>query len=305
MKIVVTGGAGFIGSHIADALIEKKHKVVVIDNLSTGTKKNLNPKAKFYKVDITSPKIEGILKKEKPEVVYHLAAHISVSESLKDPVGDAHDNIIGSLNLFNACVAAGVKKVIFSSTGGAIYGDTTVRPTPENFVPKPISPYGIAKLSIEQYLEFYKVVHDLKSVVLRYSNVYGPRQNSKGEAGVVAIFCDRAKTGAEFRKNGTGGNTRDYVFVDDVVTANLKALKNSVTGIYNVGTGKETSLNTLVQELQQHFPKARVSPAPAVKGEQRTSCLSYSKIQKELGWKPSVSFKEGIKRTSQWFKDHA
>ncbi|OGI27376.1 MAG: UDP-glucose 4-epimerase [Candidatus Moranbacteria bacterium RIFOXYB1_FULL_43_19] len=304
MKILVTGGAGFIGSHLVDALIEKNHRVFVIDNLSTGFKKNINPKAKFFRVDLTNhKKIEVIIKKEKPEVIFHLAAQIDVRKSMADPVFDTRSNILASVNLINLAREYRVKKFIFSSTGGAIYGDTKNRPTGEKEPEWPLSPYGIAKLTVDKFLFYYREVHGLNFVSLRYSNVYGPRQNPHGEAGVVAIFLNKMLKGDQPVINGNGKQTRDYVYVGDVVSANLLALKNFTrSGIYNVGTGKETDVNQLFWEINCHFGKKfKEVHGPAKMGEQKTSCLDFAKIKKEFGWKPKVDFKTGIGKTFEWF----
>ena len=305
MKILVTGGAGFIGSHLVDALIKKKHRVFVIDNLSTGFKKNINPKAKFYKADLTNhKKIEKIIKKEKSDVIFHLAAQMDVRKSVEDPIFDAEINIMASFNLIKTAQENNLKKFIFASTGGAIYGDTKNRPTPETEKEWSLSPYGIAKLAIDKFLNYYQEIHGLNFVSLRYANVYGPRQNPYGEAGVVAIFMNRMFKNKQPVINGNGKQTRDYVYVDDVVEANLLALKNfKKTGIYNVGTGKEKSVNELFREINKHFRnKFKEFHGPAKIGEQKTSCLSYAKIKKDLGWKPKVNLKEGIKNTFEWFK---
>ena len=304
MKILVTGGAGFIGSHLVDALIEKNHRVFVIDNLSTGFKKNINPKAKFFRVDLTNhKKIEVIIKKEKPEVIFHLAAQIDVRKSMADPVFDTRSNILASVNLINLAREYRVKKFIFSSTGGAIYGDTKNRPTGEKEPEWPLSPYGIAKLTVDKFLFYYREVHGLNFVSLRYSNVYGQRQNPHGEAGVVAIFLNKMLKGDQPVINGNGKQTRDYVYVGDVVSANLLALKNFTrSGIYNVGTGKETDVNQLFWEINCHFGKKfKEVHGPAKMGEQKTSCLDFAKIKKEFGWKPKVDFKTGIGKTFEWF----
>ena len=305
MKILVTGGAGFIGSHLTDALVKKNHKVFVIDNLSTGFQKNVNPKAKFHKTDLTDhKKIEMILKKEKPEVIFHLAAQIDVRKSVADPVFDANSNILASINLIKLASHYKVKKFIFSSTGGAIYGDTKNRPTGEKESEWPLSPYGIAKLTIDKFLYYYREIHGLNFVSLRYGNVYGPRQNPHGEAGVVAIFLNKMLKGTQPVINGNGRQTRDYVFVEDVVSANLLALKHfKKSGIYNVGAGKETDVNQLFREINLHFGKKfKEVHGPAKIGEQKTSCLSYAKIKKEFGWSPKTNFPDGIKKTFEWFK---
>lgn len=307
MKILVTGGAGFIGSHLVDALIKKKHKVFVIDNLSTGFQKNVNPKAKFHKTDLTNhKKIEAIIKKGKPEVIFHLAAQIDVRKSVADPVFDANSNILASINLIKLASQYKVKKIIFSSTGGAIYGDTKNRPTSESESEWPLSPYGIAKLTIDKFLNYYREVHGLNFISLRYGNVYGPRQNPHGEAGVVAIFLNKMFRGEQPVINGDGQQTRDYVFVEDVVNANLLALQHfPKTGIYNVGAGKETDVNQLFREINRHFGnKFKEIHGPAKIGEQKTSCLSFAKIKKNFGWTPKTNFPDGIKKTFKWFQEN-
>jgi len=322
MKILITGGAGFIGSHLTDRLIKENHKVVVLDNLSTGKKENLtphffkkwgvNPRAKFYKIDVCSPKIFEILKKEKPEVIFHYAAQIDVRKSVEDPVQDAKTNILGSLNIIQNFISVNqhnnqrksvfLKKFIFASTGGAIYGEAEIIPTPENYLAVPLSPYGIAKLTIEKYLNYYHKVFGLSYVSLRLANVYGPRQNSKGEAGVVAIFCDKLLNNKKPIINGDGTQTRDFVFVDDVVEANLLALEKDKVGLFNVGTGKETSVNEIFQKLKE-LMKIEIEPEykEAKKGDLKRSCLDYSKIKKELGWQSRYSLDEGFKKTILYF----
>lgn len=307
MKILVTGGAGFIGSHLIDALIKKNHRVFVIDNLSTGFKKNVNPKAKFHKTDLTDhKKIEAIIKKGKPEVIFHLAAQIDVRKSVADPVFDANSNILAGINLIKLASQYKVKKFIFSSTGGAIYGDTKNRPTGEKESEWPLSPYGIAKLTIDKFLNYYREIHGLNSVSLRYGNVFGPRQNPHGEAGVVAIFLNKMFRGEQPVINGDGRQTRDYVFVEDVVNANLLALKNfQKTGIYNVGAGKETDVNQLFREINRHFgDKFKESHGSAKIGEQKASCLSFAKIKKDFGWSPKTNFPNGIRKTFEWFREN-
>jgi len=301
MKCLVTGGAGFIGSHIADILIKKGEEVSIIDNLSTGKIKNLNKKAIFYKEDIRNKKaIEKMFEKEKLDYVFHTAAQINVRESVENPVKDASINILGTLNLLEACRKCNVKKFIFSSTGGAIYGDNVKIPTIETEKQQPTSPYGIAKLSIEKYLYFYKKVYGIDYVSLRYSNVYGPRQNYKGEAGVVAIFINKILNNKQSVINGSGKQTRDYVYVRDVARANLLALK--LNGIFNVSTGKETSVNELFKMLKKIMRiNVEAVHGPAKKGEQKRSCLDYSKI-KGKGWEPKTGLEQGLEATIEWFK---
>jgi UDP-glucose 4-epimerase len=305
IRVLVSGGAGFIGSHIVDALIKDGNDAVVIDNLSTGKKENLNPKARFYKVDIKDKKVEDIFKKEKPDYVCHQAAHIDLRASVKDPIFDAENNIIGSLNILENCVKYGVKKVVFASTGGAIYGDANIIPTQESYPAYPVSPYGVSKLSVENYLHYYFKIFKLPYAALRYANVYGPRQDSKGEAGVIAIFTEKMLIGGEPLIFGNGRQTRDYIFAGDVARANILALKNKKIGCYNVGTGVETSVNQIFRNLVK-LTKADVKEkhVEAAKGEQKRSCLDASKIKKDFGWKVGTNLEDGLKITVEWFKNH-
>jgi len=302
MRILITGGAGFIGSHIVDALVKKGHRVSVVDNLSTGKEENLNKEAFLYKLDINAPEISHIFKEEAPEIVFHLAAQISVRKSVENPLEDARTNILGSLNILENSKKAGVKKIIFTSTGGAIYGDAEEVPTTEDYVPQPMSPYGIAKFSIEKYLNYYYKVFNIPLVILRLANVYGPRQDPQGEAGVVAIFCNQLLENKQPIINGDGGQTRDYIFVQDVVNAHLLALENDKIGCFNVGTSKETTVNQLFDYLKKAGDFImEAEHGPAKPGEQQRSCLDYSKIQKELGWEPKTDLKQGLEKTLQWF----
>jgi len=303
IRVLVTGGAGFIGSNIVDALIGDGNSVVVVDNLSTGKKENLNPKAKFYEVDIRDQKIEDIFKKEKPDYVCHQAAHIDLRESVRKPIWDAENNIIGSLNILENCVKYGVKKVVFASTGGAIYGDAKIIPTPESYPANPVSPYGASKLSIEHYLYYYFKIFKLPYIALRYANVYGPRQDSKGEAGVIAIFTEKMLKGEQPLIFGNGRQIRDYVFVDDVARANVLALKNKKVGSYNVGTGVETSVNQIFKNLVKLTgAKIKEKHVEAAMGEQKRSCLDAAKIKKDFRWKVGVNFSEGLEKTVEWFR---
>ncbi len=304
MKILVTGGAGFIGSHVVDAYIELGHEVVVVDNLSSGSVENINPKAKFYRMDIRDREVEGLFKDEKPDVVNHHAAQMDVRKSVEDPIYDADVNIIGSLNILQNCVKYGVKKFIFASTGGAIYGEQDYFPADEEHPTRPLSPYGVAKLTVEKYLYFYKEVHGLNYVVLRYANIYGPRQNPHGEAGVVAIFTSKMLKGEQPIINGDGFQTRDYTFVGDVVRANVLALNYDRSDIFNIGTGIETDVNTLFRKLKL-LTGANCDEfhGPAKPGEQRRSVISYEKIYKTLGWKPMISLDDGLRLTVEFFKN--
>ena len=305
MKILITGGAGFIGSNLVDKLIQEKHSVIVLDNLITGKKENIHPQAKFLKTDITNfSQIDKIFSQEKPEIIYHLAAQIDVRQSVINPLVDAQVNILAGLNLIKLAHQYKVKKIIFSSSGGAIYGDTDLRPTTENHSEWPLSPYGIAKLTIDKYLNYFHQVHGLKYTSLRYANVYGPRQNSQGEAGVIAIFINQMLNKKQPLINGTGKQTRDYVFVEDVVQANFLALeKITKVGVYNVGTGKETSVNQIFTQLNQHFGNQfKKVFAPAKLGEQKTSCLDASKIKADFGWQPQFNLITGLAKTVTWFQ---
>lgn len=302
MKIIITGGAGFIGSNLADELIGQGHQVVVLDNLSTGSKKNLNPRAKFYKADVCSPSVFKIFEKEKPEVVFHFAAQIDVRKSAENPIEDARINILGGINILENCKINKVKKVIFSSTGGAMYGNATVIPTPETYLEFPLSPYGIGKLTTEKYLNYYYKVFNLPFVALRFANVYGPRQNSRGEAGVVAIFLDKILNNQQPVINGNGKQTRDFIYVDDVVKAVILAMNSKKIGIFNIGTGKETDINEIFDKIKRitgsGYKKEYSSKKPE---EQKRSCLDYSKAGKELNWEPKYNIEQGLEETTKWF----
>jgi len=305
MKILATGGAGFIASHVVDALIEKGHEIVVVDNLYCGFEKNINPKAKFHKLDIGDPEIQNLVAEFKPEVVIHHAAQMDVRKSVSDPMFDATTNVIGSLNLLEACRKNGVRKFMFSSTGGAIYGEQDYFPADEEHPLRPLSPYGITKLCLEKYLFYYKEVFGLEHVILRYGNIYGPRQNPHGEAGVIAIFIKKILAGEQPVINGPGTQTRDYTYVGDVVQANLLALDYKKSGIFNVGTGIETDVNRLFTVINQALGNpAKEIHAEAKAGEQQRSVLSARKISEELGWSQKMSLEEGLKITVEWFKSH-
>jgi len=305
VNILVTGGAGFIGSHVVDAYIALGHSVTVLDNLSTGKERNLNPKAAFAKGDLRDASfVTGVLSGKRFDVVNHHAAQIDVRRSVADPAFDAAVNIVGVLNLLEACLKNGVGRFIFSSTGGAIYGEQDYFPADELHPTRPISPYGIAKLTTEHYLYYYRIVHGLNSVILRYGNIYGPRQNPEGEAGVVAIFASRFLAGEQPVINGDGKQTRDYVFVGDVARANVDALKYDGSNTFNIGTGIETDVNRIFNVLREATGSTRpVQHGEAKKGEQMRSLLTSEKIRRETGWKAEVSLEEGLRRTVAYFRE--
>ncbi len=307
MRILVTGGAGFIGSHIVDAYHEQGHDVCIIDNLSTGRQQNINHRARFYNADIRDArKMEELFRDEKFDVVNHLAAQMDVRRSVADPVFDASVNVLGVLTLLECCIRTGVTRVVFSSTGGAIYGEQDYFPADEAHPTRPISPYGVAKLTTENYLFYYRAVHGLQSVVLRYANVYGPRQNPEGEAGVVAIFVNKLLRGEEPVINGDGKQTRDYVYVGDVVRANVLALGMTGSGIFNVGTGVESDVNMLFRYLKKFTGSdCAEKHGEAKRGEQLRSVLSCSRIREILGWEPAVTLEEGLRRTVEFFREES
>ena len=303
MKILVTGGAGFIASHITDALINKGHQVFVLDNLLTGFEGNINPKAKFIKADICDKEISKLFEKEKFDVVNHHAAQMDVRRSVADPSFDANTNILGTINLLQNCVKTGVKKFMFASTGGAVYGEQSYFPADENHPTSPLSPYGISKLTVEKYLFFYNAQYKLRYSILRYANIYGPRQNSAGEAGVIAIFSNKLLKNEQPIINGTGMQTRDYVFVGDVVKANILALDDQSNDIYNVGTAKETNVNeiyNLLNNIVGHGQKEKHGPAAL--GEQMRSVITSEKLFNKFGWKPSTTLEEGLQKTVEFFR---
>ena len=304
MKVLVTGGAGFIGSHLVDRLVMEGHEAVVVDNLVTGKRRNINRAARFYKMDIQSWRLERVFRKERPNVVMHLAAQMDVRKSVEDPMFDAQVNVLGTVNVLQQAVKHGVRKVIFSSSGGAIYGEQETYPAAETHVTKPLSPYGLSKLCGEQYLSYYQRVSGLQVVSLRYANVYGPRQDPEGEAGVVAIFIQKMLNNEQAVINGNGRQTRDFVFVDDVVEANLAMMGQDTQGTYNVGTGMETSINDLFRILVQHTGShCKEMHGPAKKGEQARSVIDSSKLRHEVSWEPKIDLSEGLKKTVEYFRD--
>jgi UDP-glucose 4-epimerase len=305
LKILVTGGAGFIASHIADAFIEEGHTVFILDNLSSGFEKNVNPKAEFINKDIRDKSLSELFDKEKFDVINHHAAQMDVRRSVADPAFDADTNIIGTINLLQNAVKNNVKKFMFASTGGAIYGEQEYFPADEKHPMAPLSPYGISKLAVEKYLYFYNVQYDLKYSILRYANIYGPRQNPHGEAGVVAIFSKKLINGEQPVINGDGKQTRDYTFVKDVVKANLLALNDTVSDIYNVGTAKETDVNELFNMINDLAGNGQEEKhGPAMPGEQLRSVITSRKLKEKFGWSPSTTIQEGLTSTVTYFKEN-
>ena len=302
LKILVTGGAGFIGSNVVDRFVELGHKVAIVDDLSTGFKENLNPKAKFYETDIRSKESEKVFKKEKPEVLCHHAAQVDLRKSLVDPIGDAETNILGSLNLLHLAAKYKVKKIIFASTAG-VYGEQDYFPADEFHPLRPVSPYGMAKLVIERYLAFYNERYGIDYITLRYSNVFGPRQKPKGEAGVVAVFCERFLDRKKAVINGDGKQTRDFVYVSDVVESDVLALDYPRCDFFNIATGKETDINTLFRLIKKEASSSQKEiHGPAIEEEQKRSCLDISRAKDFLGWKPRYSLEKGIKQTIKFYQ---
>lgn len=308
MRILITGGAGFIGSHVAEAYLQEGHDVIIIDNLSSGRKKNIPKGAKFYLLDIRSAEIEQVFKIEKPDLVNHHAAQISVTLSSRNPILDSQVNSQGLLNILQSSVSNGVKKFIFISTGGAIYGETEIRPTPEEHDAQPLSPYGIHKLLGENYLRYYKSQYGLDYTVLRYSNVYGPRQNPEGEAGVVAILINQLLTGRVpviyAYHDEPDGMSRDYVYVEDVARASLLASGKGSAEIFNIGMEVATRTGALYREISAFFaspPEPQWGePRP---GDLRNSCLSAAKAKRVLNWSPRFDLTQGLKKTVAYFKE--
>jgi UDP-glucose 4-epimerase len=304
MRILVTGGAGFIASHLVDAFVAAGHQVSVLDDLSSGRRENLNPQAHFYQLDVQDPAVAEVFGREQPEVLCHHAAQMDVRRSVADPMFDARVNLVGLLNLMEQGRRNDLKRVLFASTGGAIYGEQETFPAPETHKTEPVSPYGVAKLASERYLFFYWVTYGISYAALRYANVYGPRQNPHGEAGVVAIFAEKLLRGEQPVINGDGRQQRDYIHVSDLVRANLAALTSEFVGAVNLGTGIETDVNALFHHLCKFCGStASEQHGPAKPGEQRRSVIDSSLARRALGWQPQVSLEEGLQQTVAFFRE--
>lgn len=307
MKVLVTGGAGFIGSHVTDVLLEAGHEVAIIDNLwehGGGRMENINPQARFYRMDVRDAALAGAFEKERPEVVCHLAAQHSVKLSIDDPVYDAQVNILGLINLLQCCTRFGTRKVVFASSG-SIYGAAEELPVDEDTPPRPESPYGITKMASEHYLRFWQETHGLDFTALRYGNVYGPCQDPTGEAGVIAIFARSILLGEPVRIDWDGEQRKDYVYVRDVAHANLMALTKGSGEVYCIATGQGTSVNALYRGLANVIGHdVQIIHAPKRPGDIYLSCFDCRKAKEQLGWVPVVGLEEGLRLTVEYFKEH-
>lgn len=303
MKILVTGGAGFIGSHLVDFLLQRGDKVTVFDDLTYGKRKNVSASAKFIKGSVTNnAAVQKLFGQNKFDAIVHLAAQKNARHSVADPIFDAQQNILGSIYLLEEARKHQVKRFVFTSTGGVMYGEAKKIPTPETAEPDPLSPYAIAKRSVEYYLHYYSAVHNISTMALRLSNVYGPRQDPKGEAGVVAIFITKLLDGKRPEIFGKGQQTRDYIYVSDAVSAIAAGIDKNVQGHYNIGAGKQVSVNEIAEKIAKVTAIAiKPKHGQAIAGEQMKSALDSMAARKKLGWKPRVSLDEGLKLTSEWF----
>lgn len=304
MRSLVTGGAGFIGSHLAHTLVKEGHEVLVVDDLSSGHRDNVPTGAEFAQVNVTTPEVEQVVTDFAPQAIFHLAAQMDVRKSVTDPVFDARANVGGTVRVVSAGARAGVETVVLASTGGALYGEQDTFPATEAHPTRPESPYGVSKLCAELYLGYFARSDGLRAVALRFANVYGPRQDPHGEAGVVAIFAGKCLQAEQPTIYGDGGQTRDYVYVDDVVQANLAVLASpKARGPYNIGTGIETNVNVLADHIAKAAGYAGgFAHGPARDGEQRRSVVDAGRARQELEWEPQTELVEGLTRTVAWFR---
>jgi UDP-glucose 4-epimerase len=303
MRVLVTGGAGFIGSHVVDRLLAAGHDVDVVDNLATGRRERVPAAARLHVCDLRDGRFDAVLAAARPDVVVHVAAQAAVSRSVADPRFDASVNVLGTIGLLEACRRAGVQRAVYTSTGGAAYGDTDVVPTPEDHPLRPTSPYGVSKTTAERYLECWAGLTSSRALTLRLANVYGPRQDPAGEAGVIAIFTSRLLSGASCLVNGDGEQTRDYVYVGDVADAIARAVASDVVGVANIGTGAETTVNELYRQLARLTDARRPAEhGPARPGEQRRSVLDATRAKSLLGWSPTTPLEQGLTQTVAWFR---
>ena len=295
---LVTGGAGFIGSHMVDRLLKEDYRVVIVDDLTSGKLKNLNHQATFHHMSINQPSLMDVINREKPDVVFHMAAQSSVSVSIKNPILDNEVNVMGTLRLLEAARRAGVEKIIYSSTGGALYGDPEVVPCPDDAPVAPISPYGMSKYMAEQYFDYYYRQYRVNYTTLRYGNVYGPRQDPAGEAGVIAIFISSMLAGKRPRIFGDGNQARDFVSVDDVVEANMAAIYRGTRCAMNIATGELVSVNQLYDMLREITGfRWEAEHGPARTGDVYRISLDWARASEELGWRPQTSLADGLAKT--------
>ncbi len=304
MKVLITGGAGFIGSNIQSRLLAEGHDVAVVDNLVTGFRHNVEPRTRFYEMDIRDATLADVLATERPDAVVHHAAQMDVRASVTDPQYDASVNIQGSLNLLEACRAVGVTRFLYASTGGAVYGEPERLPVDETHVIRPMCPYGVSKHTFEHYLDLYHDLYDLAPLTLRYPNVYGPRQDPHGEAGVVAIFSLQMLNDLTPTIFGDGTKTRDYVYIDDIVEANFQGLTGAAVGTYNLGWGKEVTDYEIFEAVRDAVGcSVEPSYAPKRLGEIDRICLNAARAERELGWKPTITVREGIRKAVSYYRE--
>ena len=306
IKVLITGGAGFIGSHVVDRLLERGHKVVVVDDLSTGRRSNLPSGIPLHQVDIATPTLEEVFQQERPELVLHLAAQISVQVSIQDPLKDARSNLQGSLNLLQNCAKYGVQKIVYASSGGAIYGEPQYLPCDEGHPVQPLSHYGVSKFAVENYLYVYRLTHGLDYTVVRFGNIYGPRQDPLGEAGVVAIFSQNMLAQRPVTINGSGEQERDFLYVLDTAESVIKAIEGESGQAYNIGTGKGASVNQIYSMLKAATAySGDATYGPAKPAEVFKIYLDNTRARRELVWEPRFTLEEGLRATVDWFRNAA